>query len=229
MSDGQRRGGDERHRDDQRGERGSAERVGDDELREQVTELAETLADLEGELREGRRRPRLRDLVRFTREVTIPGVILVLRTNIEALKLLQRALAFGDPEGSGRESQLRDRAEAAGRSALSELDSALEDLGDALSGTPRDGRARDLLAEARDLQAEVESELSRRSGLPGPSSSSRSPSGVDEPAGVDIDVDAELRSIKDELGDEGAAGDEGGGGDEGDGGEESGGDGAGRG
>lgn len=230
MSDGQRRGGDERPRDDQRGERGPAELAGDDELREQVAELAETLADLEGELREERRRPRLRDLVRFTREVTIPGVILVLRTNIEALKLLQRALALGDPDGSKAESPLRDRAEAAGRSALSELDGALEDLGDALSGAPRDGRARELLAEARDLQAEVGSELSRGSGLSGPSSSSRSPSGVEEPAGVDIDVDAELRSIKDELGDEGAAGNEGGAGDEGeDGGEESGGDGAGRG
>lgn len=206
MSDGERRGGDDGPRDNHGVDREQAERVGDEHLREQVTELAETLSDLEGELREGRSRPRLRDLVRFTREVTIPAVILVLRTNIEALKLLQRALAFGDPERGGRGSQLRERAEAAGRSALMELDSALEDLGDALSGTPRDGRARDLLAEARDLQAEVEGELSRGSDL-----DSGSDVGVDSPEGVEIDVDAELQSIKDELDeDDGIGGGDGG-------------------
>lgn len=207
MSDGERHGGGV-SRDERRASRGPAGAVGDDQLREQVTELAETLAELEGELREQRRRPRLRDLLRFTREVTIPAVVLVLRTNIEALKLLQRALAFGDPDGSGHDSQLRSRAEAAGRSALAELDSALEDLGEALSGSPRDGRARDLLAEARDLQSEVEAELSRGSGTgSGPGD------GADDPGGVEVDVDAELQSIKDDLDDGGGNGDEGGAGD----------------
>ena len=142
MSDGER-GGDEGPRGDRRAEREPAARAGDDQLREQVSELAETLTELETELSGGSRRPQLRDLIRFTREVTIPAVILVLRTNIQALKLLQRALAFGDRGGDGRESRLRRRAEEAGRSALTELDSALEDLGDALSGT-QDSRARDL-------------------------------------------------------------------------------------
>jgi hypothetical protein len=156
-----------------------------------VSELAETLTELETELSGGSRRPQLRDLIRFTREVTIPAVILVLRTNIQALKLLQRALAFGDRGGDGRESRLRRRAEEAGRSALTELDSALEDLGDALSGT-QDSRARDLLGQAQDLQAEVETELSRGPGAdPG--------RGVNDTEGVEIDVDAELQSIKDEL------------------------------
>ncbi len=191
MSDGERRGDSESGSGDRRVGRG-AEGVRDEQLRERVEDLAGTLADLEGELREQRRRPRLRDLVRFTREVTIPAVILVLRTNIEALKLLQRALALGDREQRGRGNRLRERAEAAGRSALTELDSALEDLGDALSASPRDGRARDLLEEARDLQTEVEAELSR-----GPEPGA-GPEGGD-PGGVDIDVDAELQSIKDEL------------------------------
>lgn len=208
MSDGERRGGGESPGDGRAGQ-GDGE-FRDDRLREQVEDLAGTLADLESELREQRRRPRLRDLVRFTREVTIPAVILVLRTNIETLRLLQRALALGDPERSGRGTQLRERAEAAGRSALEELDGALEDLGDALSGRPQDGRARDLLEEARDLQAEVEAELSR-----GPTAGS-SP-GSDDPEGVDINVDAELQSIKDELDDEGGE-DRSGGGDTGDGG-----------
>jgi HPt (histidine-containing phosphotransfer) domain-containing protein len=209
MSDGERRGGGEASGDG-RASQGTGE-FRDEQLREQVDDLAGTLADLESELREQRRRPRLRDLVRFTREVTIPAIILVLRTNIEALRLLQRVLAFGDREGGGRESQLRERAEAAGQSALTELDSALEDLGDALSGRPRDGRARDLLAEARDLQEEVEAELYRgpRAG-PGP--------GGDDPGGVDIDVDAELQSIKDEL-DDGGVESGGGASDAGDGGD----------
>jgi hypothetical protein len=163
--------------------------VADEQLREQVAELADTLGELERELREQPRRPRLEDLLRFTREVTIPAVILVLRTNIEALRLLQRALAFGDRG----DSRLRERAEEAGRSALSGLDDALADLNEALSGTPQDGRARDLLEEARELQNDVESELARESQA-GPAV------GADE--GVDIDVDAELRSLKDDIDDE---------------------------
>lgn len=201
MSDGERRGDSERGSGDRQVGRGAGE-VRDEQLRERVEDLAGTLAELEGELREQRRRPRLRDLVRFTREVTIPAVILVLRTNIQALKLLQRALALGDSEQRGGGTRLRERAEAAGQSALSELDSALEDLGDALSANPRDGRARDLLEEARDLQAEVEADLSR-----GPEPGA-GPEGAD-PGGVDIDVDAELRSIKDELDDEGGEGGDG--------------------
>jgi hypothetical protein len=201
MSDGERRGDSERESGD-RGVGRGAEEVRDDQLRERVEDLAGTLAELEGELREQRRRPRLRDLVRFTREVTIPAVILVLRTNIQALKLLQRALALGDSEQRGGGTRLRERAEAAGQSALSELDSALEDLGDALSANPRDGRARDLLEEARDLQAEVEADLSRRT------EPDAGPEGGD-PGGVDIDVDAELRSIKDELDDQRGEGDDG--------------------
>jgi len=204
MRDGERPGDGDESRADRRAGRGAGgtgdDRPGDDQLRQQVTELAETLSELEGELRETRRRPRLRDLLRFTREVTIPAVILVLRTNIEALKLLQRALALGDPGESGQPGGLRDRAEAAGRSALTELEGALEDLGDALSGTPRDGRARDLLAEARDLQSEVEAELSRGSDPAPDSAGDGGPDGgVGDPESVDIDVDAELRSIKDEL------------------------------
>ncbi len=199
MSDGER-GGDEGPRSDRRAGREPGARAGDDRLREQVTELAETLTELEAELGGGSRRPQLRDLVRFTREVTIPAVILVLRTNIQALKLLQRALAFGD-RNSGDEGRLRQRAEEAGRSALTELDGALEDLGDALSGT-QDSRARDLLGQAQDLQAEVETELSRESGADPDTGV-----GVDDSEGVEIDVDAELRSIKDELDEGNGAGD----------------------
>lgn len=194
MSDGERSERSDSPGDDPRGGQGAS--VRDDQLREQVTELAETLAELESELREERGRPRLRDLVRFTREVTIPAVILVLRTNIEALKLLQRALAFGDREGTG--DQLRERAEAAGRSALEGLDGALDDLGGALSSSPRDSRARDLLEQARDLQAEVEAELPRE---PGTGLGSGPGSELDDPEGVDIDVDAELQSIKEEFDD----------------------------
>lgn len=184
MSDGGRRG-----EGGQPGP-GGGPAVADEQLREQVSELADTLSELEGELREQRRRPRLADLLRFTREVTIPAVILVLRTNIEALRLLQRALAMGDRD----ESRLRARAEEAGRSALSGLDDALADLNEALSGTPQDARARDLLEEARELQDEVESELAGES---------RAVSAAAPDEGVDIDVDAELRSIKDEIDDEG--------------------------
>jgi hypothetical protein len=169
---------------------GDTGRAGREDLEARVGELAETLDRLEREL-EGRGRPR--GLLRFTREVTIPAVILVLRTNIEALRVLQRALAFADDDGG----RLRSRAEEAGRSALDGLDDALREVSDALSGRPVDSEARDLLDRARDLQAEIEADLDE--GEPGPTGTE----------GVDVDVDRELRSIKDEVRGEDDTGDEG--------------------
>jgi hypothetical protein len=155
-----------------------------EQLSARVSALAETLEELESELEGRSRRPRIRSLVRFTREVTIPAVILVLRTNIEALKLLRRALRFADDGETTRE-----RAESVAGGALSRLDDTLADLGDALTGEPTDDRARELLAEARDIRADLDARLDA------------DPAAGDErdTDGVDIDVEAELRSLKDDV------------------------------
>jgi len=66
-----------------------------------VADLVRTLHETEREFEPRTERglprpPSPRELIRFTSDVGIPGVILLLRTNIEALKLLQRALRLAD-------------------------------------------------------------------------------------------------------------------------------------
>jgi len=165
-----------------------------DDLPRLVGNLAETVQRLQSELEPDRRPlgpPTPADLVRFTSEVTIPAIVLALETNIRALKLLQRTLrlASGRERAGGGTGEARDRAAALGRATLSRLDDALADLQTALEGRPPDDEARDLLAEARDLRAEIDDRLAGGT--------------TDGGAGgtVDIDVESELRSIKDDLDD----------------------------
>jgi hypothetical protein len=166
------------------------------DLSDLVGELARTTEQLRDELdADG---PRLRpptpsELLRFTTEVTIPAIILALETNVRALRLLQRTLQFAsgrEPEtgGTSKSGQARARAEALGRETLDRLDDALADLQDALAGRPPDDEARELLEETRALRAEVDQRLAGEE--------------ADENEAVDIDVDAELQSIKDSVEDE---------------------------
>lgn len=156
----------------------------------QVADLRQTLEELETEVDRDRplRPPTPQELLRFTSEVTIPAIVLVLRTNIEALKLLQRTLRIAD----GRDSadRLQSRAESVATTALSQLDDTLSNLQSVVEGRPTDSRAEELLDDARDLRGEVERSLEASDGS------------TAEPSTVDIDVDEELRSIKDDLDDE---------------------------
>ncbi len=74
----------------------------DDDLSALITDLVTTLQELETEVEPTTdsglpRPPTPSELLRFTSDVTIPAVILVLKTNIEALKILRRA--SGWPKG----------------------------------------------------------------------------------------------------------------------------------
>ncbi len=173
-----------------------------------VGDLAQTIeelqSDLEPDARPSLRPPSPRDLARFTSEVTIPAIVLALETNVRVLKLLQRALrlAAGEDPRSGEATQARERAEAIGRRSLSRLDDVLADLQDALDRRPPDDPARELLDEARALRTEIDDRLqaadtdaARTDDQPGDS-----PVGPSEDqSGVDIDVESELRSIKDDI------------------------------
>lgn len=181
-----------------------------------VSDLVRTLQELEEEFEPRTesglpRPPSPRELMRLTSDVGIPGVILLLRTNIEALKLLQRALrlAEGRPPttGSGG-SEVRQRAEQVSRTTLSRLDGALAGLQHAVEGRPGDADARELVDEARDLREDVEQKLADRTDGESPAldeagedestvAGSEADEVVDE--SVPVDVDAELRSIKDEF------------------------------
>lgn len=194
-----------------------------DDLGRLVADLVSTLREIEAEFeprtRGGLPRPPTpREVVRFTSEVGIPAAILVLRTNVEALRLLRRALRMADgrsPTSGGEVSQLRERAERVSRETLSRLDAALADLQAAVEGRPEDEQARTLLAEARDLRERVEASLA--SGQPDTHEGSKSTyrgTDVTESGGesgdgddVPVDVDAEMQSLRDEF-DDGPDGDD---------------------
>ncbi|MGB9953389.1 hypothetical protein [Haloarcula sp. Atlit-7R] len=172
----------------------------DDDLTALITDLVTTLQELETEVEPTTdsglpRPPTPGELLRFTSDVTIPAVILVLKTNIEALKLLRRALrmAEGRPTSTGSASdEVRQRASELSRATLSRLDGALTDLQQAVEGTPEDEEARELIQEAQQLRNQIRDRLADE---PGVSDETHSEQATDVP----VDVDAELRSIKDEI------------------------------
>lgn len=179
----------------------------EDDVSALLAELVTTLQDLQREVEPrtegGRPRPPTpEELIRFTSDVTIPAAILILKTNIEALKLLRRALrlAEGRPATASTGPGVQERATQLSRATLARLDDALSDLQGAIEGEPPDAEARELLTEARDLRESLADELaesqSANSGDPGNA----------EGTEVPVDVDAELRSIKDDI--EGMSGDE---------------------
>ncbi|GGK65871.1 DUF7547 family protein [Haloarcula sebkhae] len=172
----------------------------DDDLTALVTDLVTTLQELETEVEPTTdsglpRPPTPGELLRFTSDVTIPAVILILKTNVEALKLLRRALrmAEGRPTTTGSASdEVRQRASDLSRATLSRLDGALTDLQQAVEGRPEDEDARELIQEAQQLRDQIQDRLADEQGV----SEEVDP---DQVTDVPVDVDAELRSIKDEI------------------------------
>ena len=166
-----------------------------------LSELTQSLEELQGELEPDEPRlrpPSPRELARFTSEVTIPAVILLLETNVRALRLVQRALRIANGRETGATStgsQTRERAVKLGQATLSQLDATLGDLQDALEGRPPEDDARQLLDRIRALEDDIEAELAAVDTDAGD---------ADSPEGVEIDVDAELQSLKDDVENHGA-------------------------
>jgi len=164
-------------------------------LSELVTTLQEIESEVEPTTENGLPRPPTpAELVRFTSDVAIPAGILILKTNIEALKLLRRTLrmAEGRPATEGSNAgEVRERATRLSRATLDKLDSALADLQDAMAGQPTDDEARELLREARELRAELDDRLADEG-------SNGATADTDD---VDVDIDAEIRSLKAEVDD----------------------------
>lgn len=147
--------------------------------------------------------PRPGDLSRFTSEVAIPGLILLLETNIRALQLLRKTIRLADGRAGARSterSEVRARAESLGQTTLAKLDETLAELQSSLEG--ENGEMDELIDEARALQQEVRERLEQSDpgvvdGIP--------PEEDDRDA---VDVDAELRAIKNDLDDEDGSPDE---------------------
>lgn len=184
---------------------------GERDLQEQVEELASTVEQLQAELDRRPRRPPLlpppptsAELRRFTSEVAIPGLVLLLETNVRALKLLQRTLRMADERGGTDAESAATQAADVGATALARLEDALAQAQDALEGQPANDEASELLSRARDLRADIESRLEDRSERP-PDAESEIPveeaDGPAEPPGPEVNVEAELQSIKDQVDD----------------------------
>lgn len=182
----------------------------DPELARLASDLAKSLRALQREL-EPRRRglapPSPRTLLRFTDEVAIPAAILVLETNVRTLELLQRTIRLTDTtdrrDAGDPTRGVPDRVARLGESGLARLDAVLSDLDDALEGRPDNDDARRLLDDARELRAEIDDRLSGGA-VDGPTERSAADNPPGDASGesvteVPIDVDAELRSIKDDV------------------------------
>ncbi|WP_281194604.1 hypothetical protein [Halorubrum sp. F4] len=142
----------------------------DDDLEERLDELEDVLSELRRDLRETERDrrgpprpPRLSELVRFTERYTIPTLIALLETTIKSLELLQGTLRLADPgrsvtegaEATGdRLADVRDGATAGFSRSLAELRTALSE-----TDLPEDAASRSIIADARDLTAEIESRI----------------------------------------------------------------------
>lgn len=176
-----------------------------DEVAPLTEELAATLKELRDQLQRRNERPRrLRDLLQFTEQYTIPAVISLLETNIRLLELTAGAIRLAEGRMEERDGPGR------GEAAVDTLERALDDLGGALRGEPTDPEARELLEEARDLRQEIRTRLATSAGeSERGSSSADSGTGDDsytvpvESASADgadgVDVDSELETIRREV------------------------------
>lgn len=162
------------------------------------------------------RPPTPREMLSFTSEYALPTLITMLEANIRALKALQQIIRLVDPEydstGEAR-SELSSRAGRASQATLDRLQSTLEDVEGALTegGLPQEPGARRILEDARRLSDDIKGEISAGREQ---ADSSRETIKVDEAdeeredgeeieigeEKPQVDVDAELRSIRDELG-----------------------------
>ncbi len=177
---------------------------GEPDITRLIRDLVRELQRLQRELEPNRRRrmPTGHELSRFTSEVAIPGIILILETNIRALQLLRRTIRLAegrDPRGANETASpaVRRRAEELGQTALVRLDSTLAEVQSSLEEQSASDEAEQLLTEARELQAKIQQRLE-------PDGSDTTETGVDptESDPVGIDVDAELESLKDNLEDD---------------------------
>jgi hypothetical protein len=201
----------------------------EDDLERTVGELAATLDELRDELEPERRTSRVRELVRFTEQFTIPAIIAILETNVRLLEMLQGAIRLAD-------GRLDEGSERTADRAFDAIDGALSDARDALAGAPGNSDARLLLEQARELRAEAERQVrerrreappeSARQGDDGPGDERPGVEGSDvegrnegdagsgtrrgvgrksesreRPHEVPVDVEAELETIRREVGD----------------------------
>ncbi len=190
----------------------------DPELTELLAELTRELQRVEREIepKPRGRLPTRQELARFTSEVAIPGLILLLQTQIRALELLRRTIRLAEGrEPTPHQRTVKHRAEQLGTATLSQLDSVLTELHATIDGRPEDDRAKRLLDDAKRLQEQIQAELAEGSDAAagGRTNEGETSEELSEETGTDplsaepgqsvaIDVEEELRSLKGTLDDD---------------------------
>lgn len=185
---------------------------GEPDLTRLLRDLTRELQTLQREIENRDRRDvsTRQQLSRFTSEVAIPGLILLLETNIRALKLLRRTIRLADgrdpreSDSGTAAAELRDRAERLGTASLSRLDETLAEVQSSLEDGGDDD-IQPLVAEARELQQEIRDRV-EESGADGQPADTGGQQATGAESGesaagdhVTIDVESELRTLKDDL------------------------------
>lgn len=144
----------------------------DDDLDARVAALETAIEDLRNDLLEENTNPRgvfspppLRDILRFTDQIAIPGIILILETNIRLLKLLQRTIRLSDTSATSDGSrEIQTELATYTSRTLRELETAISKLQSLdIAGGPADETAQSLLTDIRALRSEITNELDEAS------------------------------------------------------------------
>jgi hypothetical protein len=204
----------------------------DEDLATVAAELSRELRELREELESDRRDPprgplglprppKPREFLEFADEVAIPGTIAILEANIKLLEALRRAIRLADTERRTRErsrevgTDAADRAGEVGQRALKRVQGGLEDLREAIErGDAVEDRAgSDIIEDIATLESEIDERIDasrerRRSDRENGSETGGADSvGIDandsdREDGPEVDVDAELDSLRERYGDE---------------------------
>jgi hypothetical protein len=174
----------------------------DEELVALLSDLERTLTELQATIgpdADRRRPPTPGEILRFTEQYTLPTAIALLEATVRSLELLRALLRLADPKREGSSGGTTDRR--ADTPDLADVRSAFADLQTALArpDPPTDSEAGSILAEARDLTAEIEEHLAESGGSRRDGSADAAGIGIDVTTEGEDDVDAELESIKESV------------------------------
>lgn len=176
---------------------GMSDDRGESTLEDRLRSLEEQLDALQSDLQSQRRQfrgpfglprpPSPREVLRFTDQYAIPTAVAILQAQIKLLELLQETIRLADrsDRAINQADSTRRQAQQTARDTLARIEQALGDLQGAISGNgvQAEERATQILEDIQQLNAELQESLDE--------------SPVDD--GHEVDVDAELEAIKDEV------------------------------
>lgn len=178
-----------------------SEEADPENLADRLDRLEDQLADVQAELKQHRDEtrgpvPSPVDLLRVADQHAIPGLIALLEAHIHALRLLQRTIRVMVPDSqTPQPTGTPVTIERAASSVADQLDRLIADLRDT-TAAPEHNSLDPVIQEAREIRDEL-TRLADSAELDGQEDM------ISEGDRPDPDIDAELQSIKSELGNDG--------------------------